>query len=191
MALTATATKRVQADIRDTLFKHHGSTTSSSSSHGGGGGGGGGGGSSDVAAGVGSDEVECSSYTCENGFHRQNLLFSVINAAASERNAGSVLPPLLRGAGGGTSIIYCPTRKMVERCAEALAQAGFRAAGYHAGMSQTVRKQVHADFISGNGTSYPSERVNWSPRLECSPRPPPTTLVSVYKGCCQKRGLMS
>jgi ATP-dependent DNA helicase RecQ len=77
------------------------------------------------------------------GFDRPNLYFQVrrpqrklpqLNALLSQR----------RGASG---IVYCSTRKDVEKVCDALGQQGFPATRYHAGLSDQERWQNQEDFL--------------------------------------------
>ena len=47
----------------------------------------------------------------------------------------------------GPTIIYCPSRKDVEKCAEELEQHGINGRMYHAGMTNTARESAHKAFV--------------------------------------------
>jgi ATP-dependent DNA helicase RecQ len=80
---------------------------------------------------------ECAVIT---GFHRPNLVLYPTPVAASERDA--LLLDRLRTRPPGPTIVYVTLQKTAERVAERLAQAGFPARAYHAGMDTEVRTEV-------------------------------------------------
>jgi len=49
----------------------------------------------------------------------------------------------------GTGIVYCATRKSVEKVSAQLRADGVRCAGYHAGMGDEVRHTTQEQFVSG------------------------------------------
>jgi len=53
------------------------------------------------------------------------------------------------GAGRGRGIVYAPTRKGAEAEAQRLADRGWRAAAYHAGLAGATRDRVQRDFAEG------------------------------------------
>jgi superfamily II DNA helicase RecQ len=53
------------------------------------------------------------------------------------------------GERSGSSIIYAPSRKLVEQIAERLASRGYSAMPYHAGLPPKHLKAVHERFLSG------------------------------------------
>lgn len=53
----------------------------------------------------------------------------------------------LRNNPGGSGIVYCITRKLVEEVALALQKAGYAATRYHAGLSDEERKRNQEDFL--------------------------------------------
>lgn len=77
------------------------------------------------------------------GFDRPNLYFQV---EATRRKDDFVLQ-YLRDHPGESGIIYCATRKNVDKLQELLAEAGFSAAKYHAGLTAEVRRTNQNDFI--------------------------------------------
>eukprot|EP00039_Didymoeca_costata_P023111 m.5989 g.5989 ORF g.5989 m.5989 type:complete len:651 (-) comp3460_c0_seq1:2-1954(-) len=123
MALTATATDLVQREIKSTLLKSDSSQ-------------------------------DC--FECVNTFFRNNLRLSVRHTATtsgkcwkedlgpyfnlndSDRQLGSVTPDV--------TIIYVPTRALVESLVENLQSNGIKASGYHAGMSKKILSDVYNNF---------------------------------------------
>jgi ATP-dependent DNA helicase RecQ len=107
IALTATATPEVQADIVDVL-----------------------------GIGSGAQFIQ--------GFDRENLVLEVAYVGGKKEKdallAGLVLP--------GPSLVYCATRKNVERSAAALRNAGIRCGVYHAGLPSDERTRVQDDFMA-------------------------------------------
>jgi len=88
------------------------------------------------------------------GFARENLSLRAQEIAGRRDRDGCVdttLAQALRepGAGQGTAIVYSPTRKMAEEEAGRLAERGWDAACYHAGLAPTVRSDVQQRFIEG------------------------------------------
>ncbi len=107
VALTATATPEVQADIRKTL-------------------------------GLGGR-------TFIRGFDRENLILEVLQVDG-KTHKDALLADLV---GAGPALVYCATRKNVERATKALREAGVRAGMYHAGLSPDDRSRVQEDFMGG------------------------------------------
>jgi hypothetical protein len=62
------------------------------------------------------------------------------HSLAEEENEGEI---------SGSSIIYAPSRKLVEQIAERLASRGYKAMPYHAGLPAKHLKAVHERFLSG------------------------------------------
>ncbi len=85
------------------------------------------------------------------GFDRPNLRY----AARFFRNDGEKEPALLRGlaASPGTGIVYCATRRTVEELTAYVEQElpGRTVCGYHAGMSQSDRKNSQERFMNHAG----------------------------------------
>ena len=79
------------------------------------------------------------------GFDRENLYFEVRRPESSAKD-GELLK-IMSEAAGRTSIIYCSTRKNVERVCNILNHNGFNAAYYHAGLDDETRKRAQEDFI--------------------------------------------
>lgn len=88
------------------------------------------------------------------GFARPNLALRVRDIQ-SRAEGNTHVDLLLReflhspGSGKGTAIVYSPTRKRTESEAERLAQAGWRAESYHAGMQASERDRVQTAFANG------------------------------------------
>lgn len=88
------------------------------------------------------------------GFARPNLALRVTEAPR-KRDRLDLTDEALRQALGlpghavGCAIVYSPTRKITEEEAARLASQGWRAAGYHAGMSGSARERVQQSFIEG------------------------------------------
>ena len=78
------------------------------------------------------------------GFDRPNLYFEV----REPQDRDAELLNILRGH-SGCAIVYCATRKNVEKVAEMLARNGISAGSYHAGLSKEERASVQDDFIYG------------------------------------------
>lgn len=84
-------------------------------------------------------------YCVVTGFERKNLYFDVIQT--SEKGKLAHLLKLLDKVRDESVIIYCGTRKKVEEVFEILVRRGFRAARYHAGLSDVERRRNQEDFI--------------------------------------------
>ena len=76
------------------------------------------------------------------GFDRPNLWFEVIRPGHKD----AALLEILRRQEGKSGIVYCATRKNVERVAERLQGLGFPVARYHAGLGDAERRQAQEDF---------------------------------------------
>jgi ATP-dependent DNA helicase RecQ len=88
------------------------------------------------------------------GLDRPNLHFSVQALRGGAERLEVLRRELeaagLRGRGGtGRSIIYCSTRKTVERVAKELRSAGFGVGYYHAGRTKLARERAQRAFESG------------------------------------------
>jgi len=77
------------------------------------------------------------------GFDRPNLYFDV----KRPKNKYAALADYLKKNEGG-GIVYCSTRKEVEKVAEKLVGDGFSAARYHAGLSDIERSRAQDDFLN-------------------------------------------
>jgi ATP-dependent DNA helicase RecQ len=79
------------------------------------------------------------------GFDRPNLSLEVIEVDRGEdklRILADICAP-------GPALVYCATRKNVEKVAGALRSAGLPAGMYHAGMDHNARKAAQEDFMAG------------------------------------------
>jgi ATP-dependent DNA helicase RecQ len=74
-------------------------------------------------------------------FNRVNLSYKV----SIKRSIRSDIMPLIQN--DGSIIIYVPTRKKTEEITETLISLGVNALGYHGGMGNKVRLDVHHKFI--------------------------------------------
>ena len=77
------------------------------------------------------------------GFDRENLFFEVRRSRQKEEE----LYRYLQNHPGESGIVYCATRKNVEKVWEFLESNGIPAARYHAGLTAQERKQNQEDFI--------------------------------------------
>ena len=113
VALTATATPRVQADIAETL---------------------------------GISQAQ----RFITGFDRENLSLEVIETP-KEADKKKALVELVRTSSSqsGPTLIYCATRKNVEKVKWALVEQGISAAMYHGGMEHEDRIRIQDGFMSG------------------------------------------
>lgn len=77
------------------------------------------------------------------GFDRKNLFFSVEKPAKKD----AFLLEYIRAHAKESGILYCATRKNVEKIHTLLRNAGLPATRYHAGLSPEERKENQEDFI--------------------------------------------
>lgn len=77
------------------------------------------------------------------GFDRQNLFFAVEHT----KNRSRYLQHYVADRGTESGIIYCATRKNVEKVYEQLLREGVAVTRYHAGLSPEERRQNQDDFI--------------------------------------------
>ncbi len=89
-----------------------------------------------------------------HGFARPNLALratEVRTRRERENLVDSTLAECLSkpGAGAGTAIIYSPTRRLAEEEAQRLAESGWRAVAYHAGLGGAERDREQRLFIDG------------------------------------------
>lgn len=77
------------------------------------------------------------------GFDRSNLYFAV----EAPKDKLEAVKAYLRKNPGGSGIVYCITRKLVEEVTLALQKAGYAATRYHAGLSDEERKRNQEDFL--------------------------------------------
>ncbi len=88
------------------------------------------------------------------GFARPNLALRAVEVDGRrerERLVDGALAEALGGPGqgGGTAIVYAPTRRKAEEEAGRLAARGWRAAAYHAGLEGRTRETAQRDFAEG------------------------------------------
>ncbi|HWV38752.1 MAG TPA: ATP-dependent DNA helicase RecQ [Vulgatibacter sp.] len=77
------------------------------------------------------------------GFDRPNLFFEVVKVA----NEHEKLSRIVQAAGKGGGIVYCATRRDVEKVAAMLDDRGIRSLAYHAGMDDDDRRRVQDAFM--------------------------------------------
>lgn len=77
------------------------------------------------------------------GFDRPNLKYQVLRPWDKSSALSKLLSPRRQEAG----IVYCATRKDVEKVCQELQEQGFSATRYHAGLSDQERQQNQDDFI--------------------------------------------
>ncbi|MCI5751296.1 MAG: DNA helicase RecQ [Oscillospiraceae bacterium] len=82
-------------------------------------------------------------YSVTTGFDRNNLYFGVIR----ERRREEILLKMIEDREGKSGIVYCSTRKNVEKISFMLENHGISAAPYHAGMPDADRRKNQEDFI--------------------------------------------
>ncbi len=88
------------------------------------------------------------------GFARPNLALraaEIVGRRERERLVDAALSEALEGPkrGRGTAIVYAPTRKQAAEESERLAECGWRARSYHAGLDGRTRDTVQRDFAEG------------------------------------------
>jgi len=88
------------------------------------------------------------------GFARPNLALRAMEVDGRrerERLVDGALAEALAGPGrgGGTAIVYAPTRKRAEEEAARLAARGWRSAAYHAGLEGRTREAAQGAFAEG------------------------------------------
>lgn len=81
----------------------------------------------------------------QTGFYRANLDIELIRAAADDKyqQLSKVLDEVQ-----GASIVYVTLQKTAHDLAHSLAQQGYSATAYHAGLSSDVRSAIQADFMA-------------------------------------------
>ncbi len=77
------------------------------------------------------------------GFNRPNLTYSIV----PKEQDFSRLAALLNKHRGESAIVYCGSRKATEELAQSLAQEGFSAEAYHAGLEPESRRIIQERFI--------------------------------------------
>ena len=83
--------------------------------------------------------------TVVTGFDRPNLFFRVVNRKGGKETDNSVLNYVKKHE-DESGIIYCATKKNVDKVYELLQQYGIAAGHYHAGLSLEERKKNQDDF---------------------------------------------
>ena len=81
--------------------------------------------------------------TTVTGFDRPNLFFDVIPV---KKGRADVLLTLLEDLRGQSGIIYCATRKNVEKVCDTLRAHGYPAVRYHAGLEEKERRENQEAF---------------------------------------------
>ncbi len=88
----------------------------------------------------------CDPHRVVTGFDRPNLFFGVERLDAKKKIARIASYALEHASDSG--IVYCSTRKDVERVQEALVEAGVKATRYHAGLTAAERERNQRAFIA-------------------------------------------
>lgn len=89
-------------------------------------------------------------YQIVTGFDRPNLHFSVERLEPSKKLARIMV--YAKAHPDDSGVVYCNTRKNVEKVHEALVQAGVRAVRYHAGLSNQERTQNQRAWINDDAS---------------------------------------
>ncbi|SET75902.1 ATP-dependent DNA helicase, RecQ-like [Oceanobacillus limi] len=82
-------------------------------------------------------------HVVNTGFERENLAFHIVKG----KDRTSYIRSFLQEHTDESGIIYTATRKQADSVYEQLQKRGISVAKYHAGMSETARKQAQAAFI--------------------------------------------
>ncbi len=83
-------------------------------------------------------------YVC--GFDRPNISYTVVE----KRKAPEQLTKFVLERAGDSGIVYCLSRKQVEKVAAVLKKAGVPSGAYHAGFPQAQRARVQDSFLRGD-----------------------------------------
>ena len=78
-----------------------------------------------------------------SSFDRPNIKYTILD----KYNPFNQLKSFLKTKKNQSGIVYCLSRKRVEKIAQKLRDAGFSAEAYHAGLTPKIRKQVQDDFL--------------------------------------------
>ena len=78
-----------------------------------------------------------------SGFDRPNIRYTVLE----KHKPFAQLTNFLQGRREEAGIVYCLSRKRVEKVTDQLREAGFSAASYHAGLPAMQRQRVQEDFL--------------------------------------------
>lgn len=81
-----------------------------------------------------------------SGFDRPNIRYTVVEKAKPEEQLNTFLKSHADEAG----IVYCLSRKRVEKVTEQLQERGYSAAAYHAGLPAAERQRVQNEFLQDN-----------------------------------------
>jgi len=79
-----------------------------------------------------------------SGFSRPNLSLSILNTAKHEQKYARVQEIVAKWK---TGIVYCATRKQVEKVSETLHEWGVKCVAYHGGMTDEMREKIQNEFI--------------------------------------------
>ncbi len=82
-----------------------------------------------------------------SSFDRPNIRYTVV----PRQNGPRQLLAFLEQRRGQTGIVYCLSRRKVEATADMLAEAGFAALPYHAGLDARTRSEHQRRFVLGEG----------------------------------------
>lgn len=93
----------------------------------------------DILARLGLNPSQC--YV--SGFDRPNIRYTVLE----KLKPFAQLVTFLKGRREEAGIVYCLSRKRVEKVTEQLRETGFSAASYHAGLPASERQRVQEDFL--------------------------------------------
>lgn len=94
------------------------------------------------------DDIVCTlglnkPYVLVTGFNRDNLFFQV----DKPRNKDEYVIDYISQHPNDSGIVYCATRKNVDKLYDLLKDRGVSVAKYHAGMGQAERKKMQDDFV--------------------------------------------
>ena len=81
-----------------------------------------------------------------SGFDRPNIRYTVLEKSKPAEQLVAFLKEHVEEAG----IVYCLSRKQVEKVTQILVDKGYAAAAYHAGLSAGERKRVQNEFLQDN-----------------------------------------
>ena len=98
----------------------------------------------DVAAAFGIDAIDI----VHTGFYRPNLELRVTPCA--DRDRSSLLAARLKSRPVGPAIVYVTLQRTANQVADYLAQSGFSARAYHAGLSAEDRNEIQEAFMAAD-----------------------------------------
>jgi ATP-dependent DNA helicase RecQ len=87
-------------------------------------------------------------YRYVGSFDRPNISINVVPDPGLSRRITTICR-LIDAHPNDSGIVYCLSRKKAEDMHKAIAQRGYRAACYHAGMSATARNEAQRAFVNG------------------------------------------